>query len=500
MRGDLMETNYSAVVDAITRYTRAGYTEYELVHLIDKELKEKGLTLPLSLDRFHIVDKEGNPKGVFDAEIYEYLTTTYDIFVLGSIPYIYDHGVYEADENGTKLFTMIRECCYPQFRHSNIIRRIYDLIIKSYDLQVSFDDLNAYPSEWINFRNAMYDPVEKKLIDHNPAYRATVQIPFEYHPDIETKGIALECWLAYAIPNKEDREMLLEYAGLCLTRDVREQKFLILKGVGGSGKSTLIRLIETMVGRSNTSNISLSELTQRFAAYGLMGKLLNCCADLEVKALSDTSILKKILGEDSLRVEPKGRDAISIRSMARLLFSTNELPVIRNERTNGFYRRLMVLEMNQVPERARPDLFDQLRRQIDHFIRLCVEAVERLYERGSIIESDNSKQAVKQMRTDSDSVEAWLSEEITQDVNAIEDRYALFQSYTGYCFRVDRQALTQTNFYKALRSKGYTDYKTKGSMHFRGLSLNQPAPNAAPESALQNQLNAYKEKMSSGVA
>lgn len=467
------------------------YSEDDLYHLIDEKLKSGNHEIKFSLERFHLYDKNGTVKGVYDNEIFQYLTTAFDMFVLGGVPYIYTDGVYLADESGARLKTMIRKLIFPQFVKSTTIKRIYDLFIGAAELQVSYEDLNSYPQSWINFQNGFYDPVTRQMIPHNPAYRATVQIPHSFDPDAQTEGQALEAWLRFAIPDGDDREMLLEYAGLCLTRDVRQQKFLILQGVGGSGKSTLIRLIERMIGSENIANISLSELTQRFAAYGLMGKLLNSCADLEVAALEDTSVLKKLLGEDSLRVEPKGKDAISIRSMARLIFSTNELPTVKSERSNGFYRRLQVLEMNRQPTTINAALFDGLNGQINHFIRLCVEAVQRMYERGTLLESENSKTAVKQMRSDSDSVEAWLSEMTVKMQERKEERGRLFQSYTSYCYQSDRQALGQTAFYKALRTKGFSEFKTMGQRYFKGISLDK----TALQSALTGQMIEVDERV-----
>ena len=101
----------------------------------------------------------------------------------------------------------------------------------------------------------------------------------------------------------------MQFFGLTLTRDTRFQKFLILNGCGGTGKSTLIRLIESIVGDENTAHVSLSELSERFATYGLKGKLLNTCADIETSVLGETAVIKKLVGEDTIRAERKGHDA-----------------------------------------------------------------------------------------------------------------------------------------------------------------------------------------------
>ena len=251
----------------------------------------------------------------------------------------------------------------------------------------------------------------------------------------------------------------------------------MLLGEGGSGKSTLIRLMEAAIGSYNLSNIGLTELQQRFASYGLMGKLLNSCADLEISALEDTATIKKVLGEDTLRAEQKGRDAISFKSYAKLIFSTNELPLVKNEKTNGFYRRLLVLPMNRVPEQKNPNLVEELMQEIDSFIHLSVEAVERMYERRILVSSADSEKAVTQLRMDSDTVQAFLMEGCILDKTGRMERTELYKKYEQYCEETDRQSLTKNNFYKSLRVKGYKEIKIDGYRYFKGISDEKPAPN-----------------------
>ena len=267
--------------------------------------------------------------------------------------------------------------------------------------------------------------------------------------------------------------MLLEYCGYCLTRDTRMQKFLILVGSGGSGKSTLIRLLETILGEDNLSHVSLKELSQRFASYGLMGKLCNSCADLETGALEDTSVLKKLLGEDGIRAEAKGKDAISFKSYAKMLFSTNELPLVLSERSNGFFRRVMVLTMDQKPETARADFLEVLQGETGYFLQLCVGALVRMYADGKIHESPASIEAVKSLRNDSDSAEAFISEQCEQDGERTE-RGKIFSQYESWCYTSGRTSLSRTSFYRSLRAKGIKEISSGGQRYFE-LTCSKPA-------------------------
>ena len=456
------------------------HTVEDLEELLKEEPKPE--EKKLDLDRFHLINDKGRITGVFDLAIFEYLKATKDLFVLGGVPYIYQGGVFRPDQSGATLKTMIRELIYPEFVKAPTIKRVYDLFISDASLQVTTEDINRYPVEWINFKNGFYDPRSKRMIPHDPKYRATNQIPHVYGPEGQLKGTAVREWLEFISNDPGDTEMLCQFSGLCLTRDTRQQKFLILNGEGGSGKSTVIRMIEKMIGAENISNISLNQLTQRFQAFGLMGKLLNSCADLEIDALSDTSTLKKALGEDVFSAEAKGKDPVSVRNYAKLLFSTNQLPIVKSEQTNGFYRRLLILTMNRVPAKKDPAFFDRLSAEIDDFIRLSVQALERLYQNGQITESPGSIEAVKRLRCDSDTVEAFLNEKIVKDPGGRIKKLNIYLEYESYCQDMDRQSLTKQNFYRSMKTKGFGEIKTNGTEYFRGINYSENLPKNLPES------------------
>ena len=460
------------------------HTVEDLEALLKEEPKKEAGD-DLDLDQFHLINENsGKITGVFDLAIFEYLKTTKDLFVLGGVPYIYRDGVFRPDQSGAELKTMIRELIYPEFVKSPTIKRIYDLFISDASLQVTTEDLNQYPVEWINFRNGFYDPRSKRMIPHDPRYKATNQIPHEYDPEGQLKGTTVQEWLMFICDTPEDIEMLCQFSGLCLTRDTRQQKFLILNGEGGTGKSTVIRMIEKMIGTENTSNISLNQLTQRFQAFGLMGKLLNSCADLEIDALSDTSILKKALGEDTFSAEAKGKDQISVRNYAKLLFSTNQLPIVKSEQTNGFYRRLLILTMDRVPEKKDPEFFDRLSAEIDDFIRISVTALEKLYRNGRITESAGSIEAVNRLRCDSDTVQAFLTEKVEKIPDGRIKKADLYREYENFCQDMERQSLTKQNFYRSMKTKGFGEIKTNGTEFFRGLEYKRNLPKTSPEISL----------------
>lgn len=422
-------------------------------------------------DKFHTFNKSGEPSGVNDYAILEWFKSK-EIYVMAGTWLIYENGIFNRDETGAYVKTLIRELLYPEFVKSTTIDRVYRLILFARELHIKYEDMNQYPCHWIPFINGFYDPIEKKMIDHDPKYRCVYQIPHEYKPNDNPSGDVTEAFLKASLEDEQDREMLFQFIGYSMTRDTRQQKMIIFEGVGGTGKSTTINMVEEVDGAENISNISLGEFTQRFASYGLFGKVLNTCADLEISALEDTSILKKILGEDTLRAEAKGKDAFSFKNFAKLMFSTNELPVIKSERSNGFYRRLLILVMNKVPDKVDTDLLSKLKTEIDYWLHQSVEALSRMYQTGRIFESESSKKAVNQLRCDSDTVEAFLNIYIIRDGNGRIKRSELYRYYENFCNDEDRMALKRKAFFASIRAKGFSEIKYNGLDCFKGMAFN----------------------------
>lgn len=442
------------------------YTDPKRLSLLEKQIC------------FHNLNAKGEPVSVCDARIYKYLTHTQNIITVGKLAYIYQGGCYVEDIEETILPSLIADCILERFLTSAIVARIHRMFFQKAELTKRPEELNQCRPWHVNFKNCMFNVRKWETYPHLPRIYSINQIPWEFDPDADPgPGTEIEKFLSYSVPAEDDREMLLQYIGLCFTTDVSQQKMLVICGEGGTGKSTLINLIQDVIGARNISNVSLNELAERFKPILLMGKLMNSCADLEIDALDDVSMTKKLVGEDKVDGEHKGLRPVSFNSYAKLLFSTNELPLVRNEKTQGFFRRLLVLTMDREPPSKDPELKYKLRKEIPYLIYISMKALKRMYEQGGITISENSKRATKQLRMDSDTVAAFLEEccIVTKDEKDRVDRTDLFDKYSEYCKETERQAHTKTNFFKALRNKRFKEPRTSKGRYFCGLRLKDRA-------------------------
>lgn len=418
---------------------------------------------------FHKIGKNGNPCEILDFKIAEYVShEQLQLFVMDGQPYLYRRGLYVRDEDGRILKAHIKSLIVPELITSIRINRVYALIMLDYRLAKKNDDINCYPVTWINFKNGMYDLLTGEMHEHAPKYYAINQIPHDYDPDAEFSGSVAEQFFNGLIPDAADREMFFAYAGYCMTRDTRYQKFLVMTGAPGSGKSTAINMMIGMIGAQNTSGIALQELGERFTATELLGKLLNACADLPKKALEQVDAIKRITGDDQIKGEYKGGKVFWFRSYAKLVFSANQMPKSYDEKTTAFFRRLLMINIRQKGQQIN-GLKDGLIKSMPAFINKCVQSITAAYKEGRKLDSPNSKRLVHEYYRSSDSVTAFL-EDCTESAEGCRiERKELYQKYELYCISEQLQALRRNTFYEDIRAKGYAESIYHGTRCFRDI-------------------------------
>lgn len=460
----------------ITDFFAKGGTVEGLLSLPEEEPPKEEIEKALLLERFHRVnDKTGKPIDIIDIYISDYIIENYNIMVLCKIPYIYENGVYKADEDGIRIKEIIKNFIYPELVNYMRIARVYNLLIIDVRVQAGIDDINNYPNKdyWINFKNGILDMKTGEMHKHNPKYKSINQIPHNYIAGLDIKNSVFYKFLLSTIKDEENRKMLYEFMGYCLFPTFLFRKFLLLVGETGSGKSVIITLMENILGKDNISAVPLQDLSNnRFSCADLFNKLCNVCADISDDAIQDTGAMKRLTGKDTIRAERKGKDGFNFRNRAKCFFSCNALPLVLKDKSNAYYNRLLIIRFH-----GKGDHIEGLEsklakeKEIEIVISHIVEGGKNIIERGEIFESGESLREVLEYQKDSDSVSGFIDECTIQSQESRETRPNLFSAYLNYCKEEDRTPLGKKAFYKALESKGYRKAIINGYNYFKGLEV-----------------------------
>lgn len=430
---------------------------------------------PLDQNQFINFSKDGRITGIRDIAVVRYLMETMCMFVMGRELYIYRDGCYYLDQDGIKVKAVVSKLIPEKFITFRCLSAVYNLLIEQQELQKSLEELNAYPPWWINFKNGMFDVRAGKLRKHKPEYLSINQIPhvldMEIRKNLDEAGKNTSRFLNDAMPDHTDQLTLWQYIGYSMTRDTRFQRFMIIRGIGGTGKSKVINLIQDIVGPANCSGISLQALNERFYPSMLQGMLLNACADISSDALMQVDDIKKATGEDVMICERKGRDPVPFRSYAKLIFSANKIPLNLDEKSNAFYRRLLILEMNRKPAKKDLELGEKLQAEIGYSIWMAVGALKKLYTDGEFTESAGAKERVEELYREADTVKAFVDECLERQQGSKISRTLLYDKYKEYCENCGRKYHSPKPFFKNLEEKGFVYKRTATERIFLDVAL-----------------------------
>lgn len=457
----------------LAKYERQDELEKALAGYVARY--EGSESAPLDQNQFINFSKDGRITGVRDIAVVRYLMDTLCMFVMGRELYIYRDGCYYLDQDGIKVKAVVSKLIPEKFITFRCLSAVYNLLIEQQELQKSMEELNAYPPWWINFKNGMFDVREGKLRKHKPEYLSINQIPhvldMEIRKNLDEAGKNTSRFLNDAMPDHTDQLTLWQYIGYSMTRDTRFQRFMIIRGIGGTGKSKVINLIQDIVGTANCSGISLQALNERFYPSMLQGMLLNACADISSDALMQVDNIKKATGEDVMICERKGRDPVPFRSYAKLIFSANKIPLNLDEKSNAFYRRLLILEMNKKPAKKDLELGEKLQAEIGYSIWMAVGALKKLYTDGEFTESAGAKERVEELYREADTVKAFVDECLERQQGSKISRTLLYDKYKEYCENCGRKYHSPKPFFKNLEEKGFVYKRTATERIFLDVAL-----------------------------
>ena len=410
------------------------------------------------------------PSKVIDLKICSWICKNYDFFVMGEMPYfLNEHNCYVLDVGGAIMKRLIQSCIVPRLCKDSAITGIYRMILYQ-NKRKEYDELNQYPVEYVPFQNGFYDPIHNRMIPIGPENFVINQIPHNYDPNAVIESKVFDELLKFQLPEDDDRELWLEYCGSCFNRDTSGQHWMIVRGPGGTGKSVQLNVLGACIGPENISNETLQGLNERFNATILFGKLVNICADISSEDMQKIDVLKKITGEDrnGVKHERKGKDGFFFTPFCKLLFSANEIPLNRDEKSNAFYRRLLITVMDKKPEEIDRNLVPKLLQEIDGVIHRYMEALSRFYANGGYYpESMTSKREVRKLRRTADSIIAFIDDELEEDKDGRIERGRLFLAYSMYCDREERlYPVTRNKLFDRFRNEGFSEVKTNGGKRY----------------------------------
>lgn len=288
-------------------------------------------------------------------------------------------------------------------------------------------------------------------------------LPYPYNPQADCPQ--WHAFLDRVLPELFAQKLLAEYFGYSLMRSHRFEKMLWLVGPGQNGKSTVLEVLESLLGSENVSNLSLDQLTNdQIMRSAFEHKLLNISSETGDKI--NASVMKRICTGEAITVEQKYVNPHETTSYGKVIMATNEFP--RPENTGAFFRRILILPFEVTIPDSEKDihLADKLKQELPGILNWVLAALPELMERGEFTSCESSAHALEEYQLESDNVRLFLSEMLEPSTTSTHGQ-DLFKAYVDYCKAAQLYPLGRTRFYKRLDNLTHAGEKIRKVMYFK---------------------------------
>ncbi len=281
----------------------------------------------------------------------------------------------------------------------------------------------------IAFRNVFVQLIDGELVckEHSPVNRALRRIDAVLDPNATCPRF--DQFLNDLLKPQGDIqdhleriEALWQWIGLALLGlAAKFGKALLLCGLGGNGKSTLLQIISELWPADLRCHFSIQALDDKNNRAQLAGKQINVCGELSAASAKCVDMVKAIVtGRDEIHGRHPYERGFSFLPIAAHLFSANILPEV-NDPSGAFYDRFMILRVeNRFRDTAQDNrnlAQDIIRAELGAIAWKAMEAALVAIRQNAITTPPSSIAAIEEWQISSDSVRAWFAEQCELDAN-----------------------------------------------------------------------------------
>ena len=376
-----------------------------------------------------------------------------EIRVFEDTLYIYENGVYRRNEKS--INRKIIEI-YPKAttRMQKEVKSY--LLTMAPEVQLKYENL-------INFKNGLYDLNNNALMPHSPYYFTINQINANINWDPVRIGAVDRFLDKISCENIGRKKAILQMIGYSMTSSVEMQKAFVLYGkTAGNGKSTLLEIIERLIGSENVSHVTLQDfVSNRFSVSEIKGKLVNMVSEMTKEFLKDSSVFKQIVTGDTTTVEEKFKDRHTIKPYAKHIFTANELPKVADT-SNGYFRRLFIIPFEAVftdLEKINFNFKELITEQaLNYLAAIALQEYIIARREHAFINEEESKNIIETYKMDSNTVIAYLYDKDRMRCllrsGRVRKRNEVFADYINYCKDSGYIHKGRNKFYEEVEATG----------------------------------------------
>ena len=348
-------------------------------------------------------------------------------------------------------------------------------------LQFDFDAQRKLNVMKVNLSNAVYDIEKRGSSEDKDDLHFDYVLNFNYMYNVRIEQAKVFVMFVESSLGMEYMECLLRILAYLISSLVLGRKAFLLLGKGSTGKSTLLELIEAVVGVENTSHVPFHMMGNIHARAEYRDKRLNISRDNSDVPMRNEDAFKNLVSCEMTSGRRLYENLTDFIPRLKFIFASNvDLHFAHPD--DAVYDRLLVIPFTkEIPEKERDrELLQKLLEEKDIIFSAAMNQLSDLVQSGfDFKEPKESKEIIAVYRKALHTADSFLSDCCKVDESGSVSSVELYRQYLCWCSENGMEAEGQKSFYAKVRAfssvirDSKVQHNGKRVNGFRGIRLKE---------------------------
>ena len=330
--------------------------------------------------------------------------------------------------------------------------------------------------------NGTVDLETGKLQQSRPEDLMIHSLSLNYDPAAECPRFIQ--FLHESLNSQEEVDFMARMFGFMLTGDTDPAHLFYLYGDGANGKSTLINVLEDLLGEFFTKGHRSLMMTGKEQHDTIKATLHSrrCVALPEVGsgARIKAETVKDLVSSDLISARRMKEDEWTFKPTHKFIMAGNHLAQI-SDADHGIWRRIVLINFDKIVpvEKRDPKLQQKLKAELPGILAWAVRgSVERI--KNGLQIPDSMRQSTATYQDDSDWFSDCVADEFIVEPEAMADASMITARINEWCERHNQKKPTRQDIAQRLKRAGMVQKRTKNKRMWQGIRLPQSEDHGGP--------------------
>lgn len=335
----------------------------------------------------------------------------------------------------------------PESVFTNVLKKLQS----AEKLRIDWRKVNEGHVHEVNLLNGIYDVRTRKLAEHSRDRPFTYVLNASYKPNAKLEQAPYFKRYIESSVGMENYECLMRMIGYALSSLIKGRKAFVLQGKGGTGKSTLLNLLEAIVTEEFVAREPFKTMGSANSIARYVDKRINISRENGVTPMRNDDGFKSLISCEGITGRDVYTKAVSFVPTLKFIFGSNHDLCFAHP-DDAVYDRLIVILFTREIKEVDRDLDAKLYAERDVIVSLALDTLKDLLESGyDFKESEESKRYITIKRKALHSVESFLEETCEISADSGISRVDLMRAYELWCDLNGIECIGRNEFYDRVR-------------------------------------------------